>query len=233
MNINNKLARLAGICFLIIVIGYTLTWVLIYSQLISTGNATITVNNIIENQFLFRIGIVCDLIIGIATIILAWTLYVLLKPINNNIALLGMGFRFLEGFLAIVTVSLSFVSLQLLGTDIIKTTSNTEQLHDLVGVLINLHTTVATVPMVFTGLGSIIFFILLFKSNYIPKLLSGFGVVSYILILIIAIIKLLITHTTNNTLSNIELIFDFPSVIFEVIIGMWLIIKGIKEEQIK
>jgi hypothetical protein len=229
MTTNNKLARIAGISFLTIVIGYSLTWILVYSRIISPGNVKATFDNIVLNQMLFRLGIVGDLIIGFATIILAWTLYLILKTVNQQIALLGLGLRFIEGFLAIVTVSFSYMSLQLIGVDVINATSKTEQINNFIGIFLNLHTTAATIPMVFTGIGSIVFLVLLFKSNYVPKLVSGFGIFSYILILAITLVKLFISHTTNNMLSSIELIIDFPSVLFELFIGCWLIIKGIKE----
>ncbi len=52
-----KAAKVAGLMFLFIVIGWTLNWTLVDSKLTVAGNVTATVNNIMAKELLFRIGI--------------------------------------------------------------------------------------------------------------------------------------------------------------------------------
>jgi len=42
------------------------------------------------NELLFRIGITIELIMSIGLIVLALALYIILKPVNRNLALLGL-----------------------------------------------------------------------------------------------------------------------------------------------
>src|SRR4051794_30894543 len=48
-----------------------------------------TAKNIVGSERLFRIGIATELITVVGVIVLLWTLYVVLKPINRDVALLG------------------------------------------------------------------------------------------------------------------------------------------------
>jgi hypothetical protein len=226
----NKIARIAGSTFLIVVIGYTLSWTFVYAKLIVAGNAAATANNIMANESLFRIGIMSDLMIAISTLILAWALYIMLKPINKNLALLALYLRLVEAILAVITVSFSFITLQILSGEANSTVIKPEQLQFIVGLFLNLHASSSTIPMVFTGTGSIIFFYLLFKSKYVPGILAGFGIFSYLSLLIYILVKILVAQPTSG-MSNIELICYLPSVLFELIIGFWLLLKGVKVQQ--
>ena len=78
-----KTARVAG--FLYLFIALTAPYGLIYvpSQIIVKGNAIATANNILNNEFLFRTGIVSDLISQIIFIFLVITLYKLLRQVNE------------------------------------------------------------------------------------------------------------------------------------------------------
>ncbi len=85
-----KAAKVAGLMFLFIVIGWTLNWTFVDSKLIVAGNVTATVNNIMANELLFRIGITDELIFSFSGVVLALALYILLKPVNKNLALLAL-----------------------------------------------------------------------------------------------------------------------------------------------
>ncbi|NJD78834.1 MAG: DUF4386 domain-containing protein [Candidatus Methanoperedens sp.] len=226
-----KIARIAGLAFLFIVIGYTLTWIFVYSKLIVAGNAQATANNIMANESLSRIGIAGDLMIAISSLVLAWALYILLKPVNKNLALLALYLKLTDAILATVTVSFSFISLQILNGEAYLTVFKPEQLQYLVGLFLNMHTSASTIPMVFTGLGFIVFFYLLFKSNYVPRILASFGIFSYLSLLTYVFVKILVAQPATDLLSNIELIFYLPSVLFELIIGFWLLIKGVNVQE--
>lgn len=225
-----SISRIAGFNFLFIVTGYTLSWIFIYSKIIVKGNDSGTLKNILNNELLLRIGIFSDLIIAISSIILAWSLYVILKSFDNNLSILALLLRLLDPFLAIVAVLLSFISIQLLHVENFSSLFNPEQFQSYVVLFLNLHTSASTIPMVFTGLGFILFFYLLYKSKYIPGAISVFGIISYVCILVFSGIKLLHSNAANSMLGNTEMLFYFPSILFELIIGFWLLIKGVNIE---
>ena len=82
-----KTARMAGLFYLI----FILTTVLatsIRDRFIVSGDAAATANNIMASQGLFRVGFVTELVSATFFVLAAWALYVLLKPVNKNLALL-------------------------------------------------------------------------------------------------------------------------------------------------
>ena len=83
--------------------------------------------------------------------------------------------------------------------------------------------------MVFLGLDMMIFSYLFFKSGYIPRILAGFGILSFAFILIQSLTFLLAPEYAVRPINKI--IFWAPSGLFEVIIGIWLMVKGIKIQQ--
>ena len=87
MNTNKKTARMAGFLYLI----YMVTTIIANAsrtKLIVFGDAVATANNILASEWLFRIGFMSDVLADVLFLLAAWALYVLLKPVNKNIALL-------------------------------------------------------------------------------------------------------------------------------------------------
>ena len=100
-------AKIAGIGYLMVFIVSIFGKALALDKIIIMGDAITTANNIIANRELFRFGITCWLIVMVFDAIVAWALYILLKPTNKNLALLSTWFRLI--FVAIF--GYSFVSL--------------------------------------------------------------------------------------------------------------------------
>jgi hypothetical protein len=88
MNTNKKNARMAGFLYLIYMVFSIFANVLGRSKLIVLGDAATTARNIMASAGQFRIGFVVDLVGALLFLLTAWALYVLLKPVNKNLALL-------------------------------------------------------------------------------------------------------------------------------------------------
>ena len=82
-----KTARMAGLFYLIFILTTVLASV-VRSRLIVSGDAAATANNIMGSELFFRIGFVTELVSAVFFLLAAWALYVLLKPVNKNLALL-------------------------------------------------------------------------------------------------------------------------------------------------
>jgi len=219
----HKAARIAGFMFLFILTAIVLNSI-VFSKLIVVGNVLATAENLMSNALLFRIGIANELILSISAVVLALALYVALKPVNKNLALLALYLKLAEGILSGVIALLNFIALQMLNGDTYSTVNMPEHLKVIVGSFLNMHDAIYSIPMVFLGPNLVIFSYLFFKSNYIPRILAGFGIFSYALVIIYALGSILF--------SNIPaLILAAPSILFELIIGLWLLFKGIKVQQ--
>ncbi|RAJ11505.1 DUF4386 domain-containing protein [Arenibacter echinorum] len=221
--LHHRSARIAGFMFLFILTTILLNS-FVFSKLIVTENALATADTILTNTWLFRLGIINELILSVCAILLALALYITLKQVNRHLALLALYLKLVEGILSAVIALLNFIGLQvLLGKDQITTIS--EQSRALVGLFLNMHDTLYAIPMVFLGLNLVLFSYLFLKSRYVPKSLAVFGMVSYALVLGFALVSILFPKLSALALT-------VPSILFELIIGVWLLTKGIKEPDI-
>jgi hypothetical protein len=88
MNSINKTAKMAGFLYLIYIVITIVADVFGRSNLIVFGDAAATARNIMASEWQFRIGITGDLVSAVFFLLAAWALYVLLKPVNKDLALL-------------------------------------------------------------------------------------------------------------------------------------------------
>ena len=167
MNSNSKAVKVAGFMFLFAFIVPTLNWAFVLSKFIVADNVMATAQNIMANDLLFRVGITIELIMSMGLIVLATALYMILKPVNRNLALLALFWKMAEAILVASIVLISFTALQFLNGEAYLTAFTAEQLQTPIGFLLNKHTAMYSIPMVFLGLDMMIFSYLFFKSEYI------------------------------------------------------------------
>ena len=227
--LHQKAVKVAGFMFLFSLIVPSLNWGFILSKLIVAENAIATAGNIIANEFLFRIGITIELTMAAGLIILGVSLYIILKKVNKSLAMLALFLKLAEATIVAVIVLVNFIALQILKGDAYLTVFSSEQLHAPLGLILNAHTTLYAIPMVFLGLDMMLFSYLFFRSKYIPKIIAGFGILSFFLIFIHALMYVIAPKYAAMMISQI--IFYVPSGMFEIIIGIWLLSKGIKAPQ--
>src|SRR5512135_3488756 len=88
MNSINKNARMAGFLYLMYMVITIPADVFGRSRLIVFGDAAATARNIMASEWQFRMGVTGDLVSAVFFLLAAWALYVLLKPVNKDLALL-------------------------------------------------------------------------------------------------------------------------------------------------
>jgi Domain of unknown function (DUF4386) len=221
-----KITKIAGLMFLLAFIIPSLNWAFVLSIFNVPENSIASANNILANEVLFRIGITIELIMSIGLIVLGLALYLILKHVNKEFALLALILKLAEATTVISIIFISFAALQFLNIDSNFTGIEQNQLLFPSGVLLNAHTALYAIPMTFLGIDMMIFSYLFYKSNYIPKILAAFGILSFALIFIHAIMFLITPDFATIPLNQI--IFWAPSGLFEITIGLWLLIEGIK-----
>ena len=148
---------------------------------------------------------------------------------NKNLALLAMVFRIGEALLGITTVLISFIVLGLLNNQFNVEAVEDTQLSILVAALLDLRTTGLYIVLLLVGLGGTIFFYLFYKSFYIPKILSIWGVLTYLSIIILSFVGILFPEHPDT----IETVLYGQGTLFELTIGFWLVVKGVNVHQIE
>lgn len=224
-----RIARFAGVMFLLSLLVPILNWMFILSKFISVDNSIDTARNILANEFLFRLSIINELITTIIIVILALSLYVILKPVNKNLALLALFLKLIEAILWGVLALGHFIALLILKDHASLAIFKPEEAQALVGSFLNLHISITAIPGLFAGLNLMIFSYLLFKSKYVPGLLAAFGVLSYVLVFIYDSLTILSPNYT--TVMIIQIICCAPICLFQLIVGIWLLFRGIKVQR--
>jgi hypothetical protein len=220
-----KAARVAGILYLFTILTANLTEFCVHRQMMVHGNPVQTAINIAEHQQLFRIGISGDLIMLAANVMLLVALYVILKPVNRNLALVAMFWWLVECSVAAATLGIDFAAVLSLTDVNFSPALNTEQLHALARLLISLDAGGNRVAALFFGLGSTMFCYLWFKSRYIPRLLAALGILASLVPTLVPLSSIVFSSLADAPLRRAR--SGIPIAIFEVIVGFWLLIKGI------
>jgi hypothetical protein len=227
-------ARAAGLAYLFMVSGGILYWVFVGSRLTVAGNASAAVHAVMANELLFRVGIGYELFMASNVMALAMAHHVILKPIDRNLASLGFHSVLAEAFLAAAMVLAAFIALQLLNGQSSLTALAPAQLQDLVGLYLNVRIAGHTISTVFLSLGMTVFMYLFYRSRYIPKALAAFGMLSYSLMLVAALVNILVPGSPT-TMMTMQRTFDVacvaPSILLEVIAGAWLLFKGLDDRR--
>jgi len=220
-------ARIAGAAYLVIVAVALLYGVLVESQLIVPGNDAQTATNILAHESLFRLGIVLVLTIYVSVVAASWALYILLKTVDANLALLALLLRSAEAIVGAATVLISFAVLSVLDGNAPSNTFEPEQLHALAGRFLDVRTAGLDIVLIFIGIGGTLFCYLLYKSNYIPRALAAWGIFTYLSMLFLALVSILFP----NHPVMLETVLYGVGTLFELTFGLWLLFKGVDPEQ--
>ncbi len=216
-----RAARIAGALYLVQMATAIFGESFVRGSLIVPGDATRTAENIIESERLFRVGIATDILTYVAVLSLVWALYVLLRPVNRNLALLAVLLRLLELATHLAATLFSLVAVTYLGgADHLKS-FEPAQLHSLARVAITAQATGLSVGFMLVGLGSSVFAYLLLKSRDVPRVLAAWGIFSSLLLAAYAI-----TFIVYPPLTSIWIAWMIPMGIYEIGLGFWLLIKG-------
>ena len=218
----NKTARVAGFLSLIM-IPFALFGIMWASSLIVPGDAATTANNIMASESLFRLSIGSALMVQVGHILLVLVLYKLLKVVNKNHALLMVIFSLVGNPITMLN-ELNRVAVLLLlnGADYL-TVFTAGQLQSLVSLFLALHEHGVLIATIFWGLWLFPFGYLVFKSGFLPRILG--------VLLIIAGSGYLIDFATFFLFPNFDVAINIYTGWAELILCLWLLIKGVNVEQ--
>ncbi len=222
-----RAARIAGLAYLLIIVTSMAVVISTDTQIVVSGDVGATIENIRDNELLYRFGAAYDLVMFPSVIVLSMALYVILKRVSRNLALLALLWRLGEAFVGVITVLASLVILHLLGGAGSSTGLAPGQLPAFVELLLNVRAAGLEILTVFLCLGTIIYFYLFFKSRYIPRALAVWGMSAFTLMLTVTFAKIL-APDLSPVMQTVSLI---PVVLFELVIGLWLLFKGVNVQQ--
>jgi len=218
-NTQRLAARFAGFAYFAVIVIGMFNGLGLMPSIQVEGDLAATVNNIAANEMLFRTSIVLELAMYGLVILLAHTLYLTIKPINPGLALLASFFRLAEGIVGALLVILNIAALVLVSN---ATAFEPEQIQTLVGLFLDVKDLGLNIVLFLMGFGATIFCYLFFVSRYVPRILAGWGIITYIVMFLGSVIVLLFPQYTET----VQMSF-MPGSIFEMLFGLWLLIRSV------
>ena len=223
-----KRARIAGLMYLCVIVFGILAQV-IRSGIIVPGNAAETAHNIMANGTLFSGSNVLWLISEMFFLLLGVTLYVVLKPVNKNLATLMMVIIGVGVAIECLNTLNLFTAQHILNSGYYSTVFTTEQLNAQVMLYIDSWEVGYRIAQIVSfGPWLIPAGYLMYKSSYFPKVLG--------ILVLLAGIGHLIECFQYFLLPDLTVISS-PGVVITVIgefaLAGWLLIKGVKVPVLK
>lgn len=221
----NGAAKIAGLFYLIFVLLLPLA-TSIRSQLIVFGDAAATAQKITANELLFSISFITELASALFFVLAAWALYVLLKPVNKNLALLFLLLNLCGVAIECMSVLNLSTALSLLGGADYLTVFPADQLQAQALLYINMYSNGFMIAQIFFGAWLLPLGILVYRSDFLPRLLG--------IILVADFFGVLIWFLQFFLLPEYDVI-SYPglavSFIAEVSLTLWLLVKGVEDQK--
>ncbi len=217
-------ARIGGLLYLFIIVAASFGEIFVRGSLIVSRDVAATASNIIASETLFRAGLVGEMLTCVCDVTLAMILYVLLKPVSKNLALLGAFFRLtFIGFYA-VTKLFEIAALVALGQNEYLSAFEPQQLQTLAYMLLSVHSYGYGVSFLFFGICCVIFGYLIKESEYLPGsigVLLAIGGVGYVAF---SLAQMLAPAFAGRLLFPWLIL---PAFFGELALALWLAAKGV------
>lgn len=215
-------ARTAGFLYLIVIVLGGFAYGYVPGRLVSTDVAA-TGNAILAHESLWRAGVVAALIVVVCGIPQLLCEYLLLRPVQPSLALLGVFFN----LLSLVIESLSnlghLAALFILeGEDSLRVVA-THQLQAWASLAIDLHDQAVDISFLFFGCVCVLYGYLIFKSGFLPRVLG-------ILMMFAGV-----CYATNSLSTFLAVQIGpagfpwllLPAALCELALCLWLLIPGV------
>jgi len=216
-----KYARLAGFLFLWLIIT-GLAGELTISHIVGSGTFAETAKRVAASEHLYRVALSSELIETLSAALLAFALYVTLKPVDKLLAQIAMYWRLGESFIGGAGMIFAFVKLGIYTSPQSQGALGTDQSQALVDLTRHAGFAAYNISAIFFSIGSILFCYLFFKSRYIPRILSAFGVFASVVVTVMCFASLIFPERAAMLQYGWA-----PMAIAEVTTGFWLLFKGV------
>jgi len=187
-------------------------------SLIVPGNIDQSMINIAGHAGLMRANFLGDLITGIGVIALGVLLFVLLRKHGEILALIALGCYMLEIALGTVSRIPAFALLRI--SQEYASKGRPEDLQTLGNLALETMNFGFGLLMLPFCIGAILFYYLFYKSHVIPRVLSVWGLISVVVVLVATVLVI--------AGYKVPFLVYVPYVPFEWVVGAWILIAGLK-----
>lgn len=217
-------ARIAGVLYLLLIViggfgdGY------VRNTLVVSGNAAATVSHILAAPQLWRLGIAASLVEHLLDVPIVLILYLLLRPVSRSLALLALILTLVQTAVLVASKVSLLTPLFLLGNADYLKAFDPSQLQTLAYVAIRSDAYGFGVGLIFFGAACLVVGHLVFWSGFFPRVLG-------VLMGIAGLCYLANSFALIVAPSFANMAILLPAFIAELSFCLWLIVKGVDDEQ--
>lgn len=212
-----KYAISAGVFFIIYTSGDILSF--LFLGPVTATNYLVSVS---ENAWLVGTGALLLFNGGACASGIAISLYPVLKKFNPGLALGAVGFRISEGVLRFVTVS-ALLLLITLSQQFVQAGAPDSSFFQTLGVLLVAGFEGGFGSTLAFSIGALLYYIIFYRTKLVPRWISVWGLAAAILTIlsfVLATVGLIAPGSTEET------VFLLPMLPQEMVLAVWLIVKG-------
>ncbi|MGY5873799.1 MAG: DUF4386 domain-containing protein [Candidatus Thorarchaeota archaeon] len=229
---NVNIGRTCGFLFLFVLLTSAVSgglWATPLEPADTAGALTAIADGVVQ----FRSSIIIDLISHVSIIALAGALFLSFSSYSKSLALIGTLWRVVEGIILALNELVNSVLL-IVAQDFVSASGTEAVALETLG-----HTLLITeqwsygIGMAFFALGSLLFGILFVIKQAVPRTLAWLGVVASLIAVAETWLGLAIPTLLFGASSNpLLLVLFLPIMIYEVILGIWLLRGGLESRQV-
>jgi hypothetical protein len=226
MKTNRKTAIIVGVLYII----GTVTGILsvIFSTPILDGPDFLAKVSANENQFV--IGTLFVLLMGLALAMVPVLMFPILKKHNGALALGYVVFRGALETVTYITMVITWLFLLIVGREYVAAGAPDAFYFQTLGSLLKEgNESIAPIVGIIFSLGALMLYYVCYQSKLIPRWISGWG---FFAITIHLATCFLIMFNLQSPFSMINLVMNFPIFLQEMVMAVWLIVKGFNPSEI-
>jgi Domain of unknown function (DUF4386) len=218
-------ARVAGFLYLWLILT-GLAGTLTISRIVGSRTFVDAAKRVVASEPLYRVALASELIEALSATMLAFALYVTLKPVDEHLAQLAMYWRLVESFIGCLGVIGGFLKLHLYRVWQSVGASGADQSQVLIGLIRHGGVVAYNIGAISFSIGSALFYYLFFRSRYIPRPLAAFGVLASIVVTFLCFTSLVVPEYGER----FQYVGWAPMAIAEVATAIWLMLFAVKTE---
>jgi len=214
--------RVAGFWYLLLVLAGPLRLIYIPSKLFVHGNAAATASNIAAHEWLFRFGIISDLLGPVILIFLVLAFYRLFKGVDQNLAVLVVIFGgVMPALLDLVSVVYDSAALMVVcGPDFLSVFDKPQR-DALAMLFLRLSDHQTTAAEILWGVWLLPLALLVYRSRFLPRFLGVWLTINGF-----AYVLLSFTGELFPQYQDKVFLLSQPALFAELALMLWLVIKG-------
>ncbi len=224
-----KTTRFAGLVYCIWVITGLFGMFYVPSQINMQGDAAATARNILSHEFLFRAGIINDLITHILWVVLVLILYRMFKQVSERQAKLLVAWVIVQIPVVFIMDAFSIASLMIFKGGILKTFALAQR-QDLGVLFLKINDYGVLTLEMFWGLWLIPLAILVYKSRFLPRFLGVWLAITGIFYVVLSVTGIMLPQYKDLVIHSV---FALPAELGELVFALWLLIMGAKAREAK